>query len=482
VLIWKTTTILPSSASLLLDPSSSATTLTSHQEDSILLALSVNHSRSLDTVVANNEKQQDSNAVQPQQQQQQQQGLHDERIMPSTSTTTTTTSMTRHVCPNTRHLFESEESIQSAYKDLEEFHNAGGNLKAIEKYLNDNIDETLKILNVTFTPKGSNQPLSAGQSISQTIDKLLMQNDKRKRRGYDQRHMPGLYQPLDHKALRGRRNRRMSFDVIEPVTYFSRWRHGLGPIPTLCKNLDVIQPTGGKKEQSFEEKFMCSFPSKVVNNENNTMNYMNDNQVVGGGDTQQQQQQQQQQQPDKGSSPSSCQMISIGSNGEWGFENSIISSTECIVHTFDCTVLHPSKPNTDSIQFYPYCISAEHNKIGNQEFVTYSQMVERASLSQPPSLLKIDVEGFEFDVFTQMLREAQEKNSKHLLPQQISVELHYSTRMYDLPWHMRLRQAGEIALFAGMMYRQGGYVIVHVKYIRGCDACAEVLFVRVFCD
>lgn len=109
-------------------------------------------------------------------------------------------------------------------------------------------------------------------------------------------------------------------------------------------------------------------------------------------------------------------------------------------------------------------------------------MVEKASLSRPPSLLKMDVEGFEFDVFTQMLKEAQEKNLKHLLPQQISVELHYGTRMYDLPWHMRLRQAGEIALFAGMMYRQGGYVLVHVKYISGCDPCAEVLFVGVFCD
>jgi hypothetical protein len=374
----------------------------------------------------------------------------------------------RPVCPNTRHLLLSsdetggDETIQAAYKDLEEFHNAGGNLKVIEKYLNQNIDETLRLLNVTFTPQGSNRPLPLRASISQTVQKLLIQNDRNKRRGYDQREMPGLFVPVDHKALRGRRKGRKHFDVIEPTASFSRWKHGLGPIPNLCKHLNVIKPVGETKDQVFEEKFMChSTPFDKNNTENN-----NDKKK------------------DDSTNPvsSSCEMISIGSNGEWGFENNVVASMDCIVHTFDCTVLNPSKPSTDSIHFYPYCIAAEYNKIGQQEFITYSQMVEKASLSRPPSLLKMDVEGFEFDVFTQMLKDAQEKNLKHLLPQQISVELHYGTRMYDLPWHMRLRQAGEIALFAGMMYRQGGYVLVHVKYIRGCDPCAEVLFVRVFCD
>jgi hypothetical protein len=56
----------------------------------------------------------------------------------------------------------------------------------------------------------------------------------------------------------------------------------------------------------------------------------------------------------------------------------------------------------------------------------------------------MDVEGFEYDVLTQMLREASEPGSKNNLPAQISIELHYGTRMYDLAWLKRWRNAGEI--------------------------------------
>jgi hypothetical protein len=70
-----------------------------------------------------------------------------------------------------------------------------------------------------------------------------------------------------------------------------------------------------------------------------------------------------------------------------------------------------------------------------------------------------------------------------MLPMQISVELHYATRMYDVPWMMRSFTTSEIAMFVGMMYRRGGYVLVNHEPIGpGCWACAEVLFVKLFCD
>lgn len=81
--------------------------------------------------------------------------------------------------------------------------------------------------------------------------------------------------------------------------------------------------------------------------------------------------------------------------------------------------------------------------------------------------------------FTQMLND---EDAAYLLPVQISVELHYASRMYDLEWMLRTRQAGEVTMFNGMMYNLGGYVPVHTKYMRGCDACVEVLYIRVFCD
>ena len=47
----------------------------------------------------------------------------------------------------------------------------------------------------------------------------------------------------------------------------------------------------------------------------------------------------------------------------------------------------------------------------------------------PPALFKLDVEGFEYDVLTQILEEAMASGSgtTDLLPSQISVELLYAT-------------------------------------------------------
>jgi len=284
------------------------------------------------------------------------------------------------------------------------------------------------------------------------------------------------------------------FDVMEPDTDFQRWKKGLGPIPDLCHHLDLIKPEGKSRQQSFEEKFMCSLPITSSNEtfaaKDSPNNNNKDNEKITT------------------TTPpsSSCEMISIGSNGEWGFEENIAKTTECQTHTFDCTLPdhEPNKPDISTIHFYPTCIAHEYKKIEEgdniREYLTYAQTVEKAGLTHPPTLLKMDVEGFEYDVLTQMLIDSsphlqQEKNDtsadtddnnvvmkKEMLPQQISVELHYATRMFDLPWMGRQRTAAEIALFAGMMYNLGGYVMVHAKYIRGCDSCAEVLFVRVFCD
>lgn len=384
----------------------------------------------------------------------------------------------RPVCHDSKHLFKSMDAVEDAYHELEAFHNAGGNLKIIEMYLNDQMDETLDRLDITFTPDGSKQ-LPSGASITKEIKQLFIKNDRKKRGGYDQRKMPGKYNthPSNQKALRGNaNNNRLIFDVMEPVTDFQRWKKGLGPIPDICHHLDFIKPKGKSRKQSFEEKFMCSLPIDLSNETFITTPLS-----------------------------SSCEMISIGSNGEWGFEESISKTTHCETHTFDCTLPNhePNKPDISTIHFYPTCISHKYKKIeegGNtRTYLTYAQTVEKAGLIHPPTLLKMDVEGFEYDVLTQMLVDSsphlqKEKNDtsadtggnnaieKEMLPQQISVELHYATRMFDLPWMGRQRTAAEVALFAGMMYNLGGYVMVHAKYMMGCDSCAEVLFVRVFCD
>ena len=51
----------------------------------------------------------------------------------------------------------------------------------------------------------------------------------------------------------------------------------------------------------------------------------------------------------------------------------------------------------------------------------------------------LQVEGFEFDVLVAMVNGDDAEKRVHL-PDQIVVELHTASRMYDLPWMLRFRQ------------------------------------------
>jgi len=366
----------------------------------------------------------------------------------------------RDVCLNTKHLLADMNVIKAAYNDLEDFHNGGRNFRTIGNYLNRNVDATLKLLNVTFTPEGAHEPLSPDKSISNEITALLLEKDKEKRGGYDLRTLPGRYNHNGHDMIfRGDPKKyRQIFDVVEPIDYArrggTRWSEGLGPVPELCRNLHIIEPPKEKfNRHTFETKFMCSVPNATRSDSKNN------------------------------EKEEDCDIISIGSNREWGFENTIAATTNCKTHTFDCTTaLNPKKPAVESIKYYPYCIDKENQERDGREYITYSNMINKIGLKKAPDLFKMDVEGFEYDAFAHMLQEAEITGTKHLLPSQISVELHYITRMYDLPWHLRILQAGEIAMFVGMMYNRGGYVLVNTKYFKRCGSCVEVLFVRVFCD
>ena len=98
-------------------------------------------------------------------------------------------------------------------------------------------------------------------------------------------------------------------------------------------------------------------------------------------------------------------------------------------------------------------------------------MLKTAGIQTPPAYFKLDVEGFEYDIFTEMMQ------SPDLLPQQIQVELHWGTRMTGLSWMPRLRTSGEIALMAGMMFH-GGFLPVHLDFNPYCTSCMEVLYFR----
>lgn len=370
----------------------------------------------------------------------------------------------RYICPEASGLLNpstSETVLESVYRRAEKFHNGGGNLKSIEEYLNRHMDETLDRQGMTYFPPGSTTPLKGSGEGATSVTKAIIEEQKaldvkQQRGGYDQRQLPGHFQTSDGKTLKDFR-----IDVLEPFNQ-ERWDAGLGPIATdLCQSVDVIR---NQAIRTYEDKYMCSYQSLVKNKHDNTTHSMP--QALGS------------------SGVSSCDMMSIGSNGQWGFEEQVVKETPCITHTFDCTVKNPRKPDHPNIHFYPYCIANENKTVdGDRQYVTYHSMIKAAGLTKPPLLFKMDVEGFEFDVMTHMLDEAISSGSTHLLPLQISVELHYATRMFDLPWKMRTVTAAEISMFMAMMYNRGGYVPVHYQEIGpGCFSCAELLFVRIFCD
>eukprot|EP00980_Cylindrotheca_fusiformis_P003729 scaffold825_cov147-Cylindrotheca_fusiformis.AAC.4 len=354
----------------------------------------------------------------------------------------------RYICPSAESILQQNASIiRDAYKAAEAYHNGGGNFKAIENYLNSYMDITLKKMDFEFFPDPELETDSKSESVVKTVIDLQRKKDTTGRGGYNQRFLPGYFR----KKTGGKRIPDLRIDVIEPPKKRVRWEVGLGPIAnTVCKSMDRIRSSQGK---SYDDKFMCSYREMTENADS------------------------------KVAKKSSCSMISIGSNGQWGFEEKVVRATDCKTHTFDCTVSNPRKPRNANIHFYPHCIANENKQIDGRNYTTYSKMMELAGLTEAPSLFKMDVEGFEFDVLAQMLEEAMESDSMETLPVQISVELHYATRMYDIPWRMRRLTAAEISSFMGMMYNRGGYLPVHYEAMDpGCYACAEMLFVRVFCD
>jgi hypothetical protein len=334
-----------------------------------------------------------------------------------------------NVCEEATHLFERESLIR-ANKQARLFHVFGGNLHSIQSYLDAQIDPTLVKLGVTFTPEGNKFPLPAG-SVASFLNRHNVEPKYSHRGGYG-RKLPGKFEPAgklwEHRFV----------DVKEPWSR-ERWDAALGP-SAQCNNL--VQLGSG-----YEKKFMCVDAGGHKYGETSAVE----------------------------NHP--CKIWSIGSNDEWGFEIDVLKRTKCTVDTFDCTLRAPShKPNDHRIRFHPLCIGADSRTVAGREYRSFDQLMDVLGLASPPTLLKMDIEGFEYNTLTAML-----SNSTKGLPQQLMIEIHWASKMVDLTWLLRTRQSAELALFTGMLFNAGGYMPVHTSWDKGCVPCLEVLFVRVKC-
>ena len=187
-----------------------------------------------------------------------------------------------------------------------------------------------------------------------------------------------------------------------------------------------------------------------------------------------------------------CQVLSIGGNNQWQFEVDVYKKTACDIHTFDCTVMKPRMPLSisDRVRFHHVCIDghkrrgvAGHNP--DAQFMTLSDLLRLSGGKHAPgsgsyhTLFKMDVEGYEWPVFREMVRELElkGKDADVALPDQLYVEVHYKIKL----WNARPKTPMEIYQLSEALFWQLGYIVTDSRPNPRCGTCLEVLFQRVLC-
>jgi len=118
-----------------------------------------------------------------------------------------------------------------------------------------------------------------------------------------------------------------------------------------------------------------------------------------------------------------CTIISLGCNGQWNFERLAFKHTPCAIHTFDCTgSWSVPLPLRSRVAIHRRCIgtpSLVARRPGT--FTDYPGLLRLAG-RQVPVFMKIDIEGFEYNLMSEILRSAQDLGAE--LPGQLGIELH----------------------------------------------------------
>ncbi|KAL7531775.1 hypothetical protein ACHAWF_003905, partial [Thalassiosira exigua] len=394
------------------------------------------------------------------------------------------------ICPDVWGYFFDEHNathgrtyLEDLWNKSNEYHNLGGNYKALSDFMDKSVDATYNMVGLTpFTLEDGKSKV--GSSVQEFIRGELRKNDDKNRGGYYQRNFPGKFTGQDkigkerYKSLF--ENGRSITSVMEPVTV-ERWDIAMGPTLEMesCLGFRML------KKRWDQTKYLCGWDRLLSGSGSSSANHTDH---MAQYELDEQHNQEEHERQKSRSLPSSCNVISIGSNDQWAFEEDMAKYTACSIHTFDCTITNPKKkPDTDQVQFHSVCITGDPNlpdnsTINGRKFATYFDLLDMVGLTHASGItyLKIDVEGYEWDVFINMIRQAKERNLHHLLPQQIMVELHYATWMYDLPWAMRAVQTGELMSIFSMMFREAGYMSVYNEKSYS-PMLREVLLIKVYC-
>eukprot|EP00245_Coleochaete_scutata_P013320 TRINITY_DN5385_c0_g1_i1.p1 TRINITY_DN5385_c0_g1~~TRINITY_DN5385_c0_g1_i1.p1 ORF type:complete len:321 (+),score=50.93 TRINITY_DN5385_c0_g1_i1:269-1231(+) len=178
-----------------------------------------------------------------------------------------------------------------------------------------------------------------------------------------------------------------------------------------------------------------------------------------------------------------CVVYSLGSLGDTRFESAVLMKTKCDIITFDCTV--DVQPIHARHRFEKMCIGSEEKVLSDPEhFETIQDSMKRLGVKEI-SLLKMDIEGYEYDVMSSWTRDV-----KDYLPQQISFELHFGGMYFGTPsyvkdetsgvmfWPRRDVSLGELALL-GYHLSNLGYGIVSREDNVECLHCTELTLYKI---
>lgn len=187
-----------------------------------------------------------------------------------------------------------------------------------------------------------------------------------------------------------------------------------------------------------------------------------------------------------------CVVFSIGSNGQYDFEQAFLKETKCEVHTFDCHYQGGASQHKGRHFFHPVCLGGktEQRRAGNAtlEYKTLADLISMTGHSQV-DMLKMDIEGFEYESLTGL----RFKDSCRF-PAQIAIELHW-TALYQMTaflrdrhswqhmiWPMHDLSLAELAVFFEYL-AELGYAVVSREdnplSLPGTGCCSEFTLVRV---
>jgi hypothetical protein len=181
-----------------------------------------------------------------------------------------------------------------------------------------------------------------------------------------------------------------------------------------------------------------------------------------------------------------CVVFSLGSNGQYDFERALLKTTMCTIYTFDCTYKGVSQGQRH--KYIKKCIGSMEKEGSDPRFITLSNAARELGVKKI-SLLKIDIEGYEFDEI------ATWTTQDLWLPEQISIEVHHSQIIYaggsqeetshykvqdfsNLLWPVHHLTLSDLALFFGHFGRLG-YAIASREDNPYGSCCSEFLLLRV---